>query len=177
MSELPPDTDEILAISFGEILKGTACVLVSFRVRTTLETGETVEGARDPALLPYQVLQPLLESMPGLFDMMRDQQAIGDVLPPASGPVPAWNAGPTVAAMTPPYTLVAGFGFWADAHPELCAAMAVIEIGYVDRPGEVDSKNYLISHRVLLQLSESLAKVARKMKQKGETGELAGKLH
>lgn len=163
--EITAQTDEILAISFGEIHPPSGCVLTNFRVRT-FENGLAVEGSRDGVFVHYDILAALQKFSPQLFQLMADKGADKDVLPPPLGPVPHWNSGTTIKSCGTKLYSCEQFGF-AKVLPEFGAVVAYIEVKGLPKGAGTFGADYLLSHRVVNELSESLPKVLRKMQQKG----------
>ena len=158
--------DEILAFAFGEIVPNTSSILVDLRVRTKV-AGQLTEGTRGGLLVHYGILQTILEPVAGILELMRETGADSSTLPPPSGPIPAWNAGPSMRALKS-LTLAEGIGM-RSVVAELGATLMVIEVRESLNPeAPVQTADYLVSYEVLRTLHESMVKVLRKMDSKGE---------
>lgn len=164
-------TDQILAIAFGEVEVQFGCVLAEFRVRTYEDMGPIknmpVEGSRSGVLIHHQVITQIMEHTPALLDLMKDMGADKDLLPHAKGPVPMWNAGPSIKSCNGLFHVCEGFGF-TEPVPELGAVVAWIETRMLVNPRvQAYGGNYLMSYPVLVEFLESLPKVLRRMESKG----------
>lgn len=167
-------TDQILAIAFGDVYVELGCVVVGFRVRTYEDVGPiknmTVEGSRDGVLIHHEILTKIAENSSMLLDLMVEMGADKDLLPHPKGPVPMWNAGPSINDCNGVFYLCQGFGF-KEPVEHLGAIIAWLEFMLVSNPpGKNYGANYLMSYPVLKEFLENIPKVLRRMKQKGAVG-------
>ncbi|TDK26199.1 hypothetical protein E2F46_06265 [Luteimonas aestuarii] len=159
--------DEILGVSFGEVVPDTGCVLVDFRIRAVEGSGEIAEGSRKGILMAYSVLEDMVRGLPELRDMMIAQGLDKRLLVGAKGPVPAWNEGSHLRGLPHQPFLGSAFGV-REIASELAAAVILLEISSIDpRQSGSSSADYLMPYHVLDELIEALPKVMRKMEQKG----------
>ena len=163
--EITDKSDTILGFSFGEILADPGVIVMDVRVRT-IENGMAGEGTRGAMLTQYHLLSELLNSTPVILDMMVDQKADIDVLPPPFGPIPHWNSGRTAKQAHPELFFCEGFGF-KNVFPQYGSVVAYIEASSPNSEAEIYGADYLLPFRVLRKLQEHLPKVLRKMEQKG----------
>ncbi|EIL90944.1 hypothetical protein AB7849_14035 [Rhodanobacter sp. 115] len=156
--------DEILGVSFGDIVPEFEGVLVDVHIRANITFGGK-EGTRGGLLLHTGVVRGLVAGLPEVIEAMRKDGADHDLLPPAALPVPAWNAGPRWNPGRSGVHLCMGFGVRAIA-PEHGAAVMVIQSGSPEgTPGMPDVADYLMGWSVLLGFEEALPKVLRKLER------------
>lgn len=158
-------SDLILGVAFGEILTDPGVIVMDLCVRT-IENGLQVEGKRGATLTPYEILSALLKSTPSLLQMMVEQRADVEVLPPAFGPIPHWNSGRTLKETCGELFVCTGIGF-RNVLPEYGSIVAYIEASLPEPGAETYGADYLLPYKVLRELNEHLPKVLRKMEQKG----------
>lgn len=157
---------QIVGISFGEMIPDPPSILVGFRVRT-IENGLEVEGSRDAVILGYEVLATVRDFWPTLLEMMTDQGATQDVLPPAFGPVPHWNSGPTLKEAGSRLFICTTLAYREVIAESGAVVMYLEAVSPGQAPGGAVGADYLIAFRELREFNENLAKVLRKLEQKG----------
>lgn len=166
---VPNHMDEILGVAFGEVSEELGGVLISFLVRGTRD-GKRTEGVRDPLLLHREVLESLRVELPKLLDAISASGMKSDAIPAAERPIP-WNAGPTMArALQTGLFMCTSFGFYAP-EPSHSAPIAYIEVtSGLDPDADSGGVEYVFALPALIEFSESIPKVLRKMDQKGARG-------
>lgn len=157
MSKTAKRLDEIMGMSFGDQMHEANVVLVNLHVRTTRPDGTLHEGTRPPLFMDVAVLEQVYSQLPGVLELMAEAGLDKDLLPPPSQPIPAWDAGPSLGLLTQP-AMCSAFGFRPpDESTE--GMVAVIGISAVGQGAAGEAMaDYLVSHRTLLALQESIGK-------------------
>lgn len=159
--------DEIQGVSFGDSDPTGETVLVDFHIRAYATAGGK-EGTRGNVLIATDVLRQVIAALPGILEVMREYGADHDVLPPATKPLPAWNAGPRWNPGEATYHLCTLWGANGMVR-ELCAVVMVLGAytpGLHASASESATAEYLMGWSALLALQEALPKVVRKMEQR-----------
>lgn len=166
MSSESEQLDEILGVSFGDIVSELAGVLVEFHIRADATAGGK-EGTRGPLLIDAGVLKGLIDGLPAVLDAMREYGA--DRVKPRPMLLPAWNDGPRWNPAGGQLHICAGFGV-NGMDPERGAAVMFIRATSVAHaPGTYDSAEYLMGWSALLEFQDALPKVLRKLEQRTRT--------
>lgn len=157
MSKTAKRLDEIMGMSFGDQMPEANVVLVNLHVRTSRPDGTLHEGTRPPLFFDIAVLDQLYRQLPRVLQLMAEAGLDKDVLPPPSQPIPAWDAGPRLGALTQP-AMCSAFGFRPpDESTE--GMVAVIGISAVGQGAHGEAMaDYLVSHRTMLALQDGIGR-------------------
>jgi hypothetical protein len=87
--------DEILGVSFGDTVPDMDSVLAGIHIRTSKHSGG-MEGTRGNLLIQTDVLRGLIAGLPGVIEVMREDDADRDLLPPVAFTCPRVECWPAV---------------------------------------------------------------------------------